>query len=255
MKKLLLIAALALCNFAANAQAYGTLPNGVKMYPGNASGSDVITLVLDPAAICLSKGPLPATSDKLRLHSGCNGWTNQVQWDGTPAGGTKTNTEWTLRPDGKWEFMFTPNQYYGTPVTRLDFVLNHGGSAGVSDPWSWEGKNTDSLGACADFKIFIFSASNQDLSTNLLNVRTYPNPFKGATTIDYALNSRQFVTAKVYNALGAEVATLVNDLQEAGSHEVIWNGTNNAGNTVPQGNYVLRVKSGDVVSTHKLVMF
>ena len=45
MKKLLLIAAFALCNLAANAQASGTLPNGVQMFPGNASGSDVITLV------------------------------------------------------------------------------------------------------------------------------------------------------------------------------------------------------------------
>jgi hypothetical protein len=254
MKKLLLFAAFVLLSAAAHAQASGTLPNGIKMYPGNATGADLIRLEIDLGAICTPAGKSPlAGKDSIYMHSGCNGWSNQVTWDGVPAGGAKTNTKLYKGANGKMFIEFVPNAYYGTSVTELDFVFNQGGVAATA--WDAEGKATDAAGACADFKILIFAAGTQDLNTNLLSVRTYPNPFAGTTKIDYALNARQEVSAKIYSALGTEVATLVDGVQEAGSQQLNWNGTNNAGVQMPKGNYVLRIKSGDVVSTHKLIMF
>jgi hypothetical protein len=51
----------------------------------------------------------------------------------------------------------------------------------------------------------------------------YPNPFNPSTIIQYTIGSRQFVNLKVYDVLGNEVATLVNEWKEAGSYEVEFN--------------------------------
>ena len=53
--------------------------------------------------------------------------------------------------------------------------------------------------------------------------QSYPNPFNPSTTIDYSLSSEAFVSLSVFDVLGREVSTLVNQRQYAGSHTVRWN--------------------------------
>ena len=50
--------------------------------------------------------------------------------------------------------------------------------------------------------------------------QNYPNPFNPTTSIQYAISSRQFVTLKIYDILGNEIATLVNEEKSAGSYEI-----------------------------------
>jgi hypothetical protein len=76
-----------------------------------------------------------------------------------------------------------------------------------------------------------------DLSQN------YPNPFNPSTVIRYALPEASQVTMKVYNLLGQEVATLVNEVREAGYHEVVWSSRNNAGITLASGVYFYRIEA------------
>jgi hypothetical protein len=82
----------------------------------------------------------------------------------------------------------------------------------------------------------------------------YPNPFNPATTIRYALSEQTFVTLKVYNTLGQEVATLVNGYQSAGYHSVEWNSRTNAGSPVASGIYLYRLTAQDVVSTGRMLL-
>ena len=56
--------------------------------------------------------------------------------------------------------------------------------------------------------------------------QNYPNPFNPSTIIQYAINSTQFVTLKVYDILGKEVFVLVNEKQNEGSYEVDFDGSN-----------------------------
>ncbi len=57
-------------------------------------------------------------------------------------------------------------------------------------------------------------------------VGNYPNPFNPSTTISYSIPEDGKVTVKVFDVLGRELATLVNDVISAGAHSVLWNGNN-----------------------------
>jgi hypothetical protein len=79
--------------------------------------------------------------------------------------------------------------------------------------------------------------------------QNYPNPFNPSTTIQYAIGSRQFVTLKVYDVLGNEIATLVNEELPAGEYEVEFNA---AGLT--SGIYFYQLRAGDLIRTKKMLM-
>jgi hypothetical protein len=67
--------------------------------------------------------------------------------------------------------------------------------------------------------------------------QNYPNPFNPSTSIQYAIGSRQFVTLKVYDVLGNEIATLVNEEKPAGEYEVEFNSHSVEGRNLPSGVY------------------
>jgi len=70
----------------------------------------------------------------------------------------------------------------------------------------------------------------------------YPNPFNSTTIFRFSLPETEAVTLKIYNIRGQRVHTLVDKSLESGEHEVIWNGTNQAGQAVASGVYVARLR-------------
>ncbi|HXF99747.1 MAG TPA: T9SS type A sorting domain-containing protein, partial [Bacteroidota bacterium] len=88
----------------------------------------------------------------------------------------------------------------------------------------------------------------------------YPNPFNPTTQISYALPKQSFVTLKVYNVLGQEVATLVNEQQGAGFVTAKWDGRNSIGQSVGSGVYFYRIEahptdgSAPFVSSKKMML-
>jgi len=83
--------------------------------------------------------------------------------------------------------------------------------------------------------------------------QNYPNPFNPSTSIQYAINSTQFVTLKVYDALGNEVATLVNEEKGAGVYQVNFNpvaGIKNQASSV----YFYRLQAGSFSETKKMIL-
>lgn len=83
--------------------------------------------------------------------------------------------------------------------------------------------------------------------------QNYPNPFNPSTKIEYSLAKAGMVSLRVYNVLGQEVATLVNDRQEAGSYTVSFN-SGNGSLSLSSGVYFYRLQAGSSVSTMKLVL-
>ena len=87
--------------------------------------------------------------------------------------------------------------------------------------------------------------------------QNFPNPFNPITTIQYQIpaspksspKERTSVTLRIYDILGSEVATLVNEEKEAGYYEVNWNASNLA-----SGVYIYRLQTGSFVSVKKMML-
>ncbi|MGD8781095.1 MAG: FlgD immunoglobulin-like domain containing protein, partial [Ignavibacteria bacterium] len=84
--------------------------------------------------------------------------------------------------------------------------------------------------------------------------QNYPNPFNPTTNIRYTLPQNSNVVLKIFDMLGREVRTLVNTQQNAGSHDVYWNGDNNFGVKVSSGTYIYMIKAGDFFEAKKMVL-
>jgi len=85
--------------------------------------------------------------------------------------------------------------------------------------------------------------------------QNYPNPFNPVTTIRYQIPKTLQVSLKIYNILGQEVKTLVNEPVSAGSYETLWDGTDGFGNKVSSGIYLYRLETdGGYGETRKLVL-
>jgi hypothetical protein len=81
-----------------------------------------------------------------------------------------------------------------------------------------------------------------------------PNPFNPTTMINFTLASRERVTVAVYDANGRLVRTLVDETRGAGSHDVQWDGRDDAGVTVGSGVYFYRMTAGKHTESKKMVM-
>ncbi|MFH0733571.1 MAG: T9SS type A sorting domain-containing protein [bacterium] len=98
---------------------------------------------------------------------------------------------------------------------------------------------------------FVISGVEDEISANYsFNLaQNYPNPFNPTTTIKYSVPENSFVTLKVYDILGNEVATLVNQTMTAGSHNVNFNAANLA-----SGMYVYKMQAGNFQNVKKMML-
>ncbi|MFC2137079.1 T9SS type A sorting domain-containing protein, partial [Bacteroidota bacterium] len=95
---------------------------------------------------------------------------------------------------------------------------------------------------------------NPDLiiSTNLGDA--YPNPFSLETIIDFSLNEETEVVIGIFNLLGEEVFTLINNTLPAGNHQILWNRRDEKGIAVPAGIYLYRMETDGYTQTKQLII-
>ena len=79
--------------------------------------------------------------------------------------------------------------------------------------------------------------------------QNYPNPFNPSTKIKYTIPNVGNVRLNVFNVLGKEIATLVNEEKSAGKYEVEFNAAN-----LPSGIYFYQLQSGSFVETKKMIL-
>lgn len=82
----------------------------------------------------------------------------------------------------------------------------------------------------------------------------YPNPFNPTTTISYNLPAKTHVKLVIFNILGQEVATLVDEVQDAGYHQIEWDSKDNNGNTVSSGIFFYKLITEDYVNSKKMIL-
>ena len=109
------------------------------------------------------------------------------------------------------------------------------------------------------------------LPQNFTLSQNIPNPFNPTTTISYTITGREHkamserkndgsmlhalrTTLKIYNLLGQEVRTLVNEVQEPGRYTTTWDGRNDSGDEVPSGVYFYRLQAGEYMATRHMLL-
>lgn len=105
----------------------------------------------------------------------------------------------------------------------------------------------------------VLSGTDVRWTTSVQNINTipyeytlfqnYPNPFNPVTTIKYEMPNAGIVTLKIFDILGREVTTLVNEQKQPGKYDVQWNASNNS-----SGLYFYRIQAGKFVETKKMVL-
>jgi hypothetical protein len=109
--------------------------------------------------------------------------------------------------------------------------------------------NTDSINFYLNrYTVGIKNISNTVPSEYKL-FQNYPNPFNPATIIRFQMKDSRFVTLKVYDILGKEIVTLVNEKLNAGEYEIQF-----SINQIPSGIYFYKLESGDFTATKKMVL-
>ena len=95
---------------------------------------------------------------------------------------------------------------------------------------------------------------DQEAAASLAMGLPYPNPMKDGTTIEYTLTSTRPVNLTVHDVTGRRVRRLVDSTQPAGTYEVSWDGRGELGDRVPAGLYSIRLVSGHVQVSQKLLV-
>ncbi|MFQ5771652.1 MAG: choice-of-anchor B family protein, partial [bacterium] len=93
-----------------------------------------------------------------------------------------------------------------------------------------------------------------DLPAQFALFDNYPNPFNPATTISYKLPKTAPVNLVIYNPLGQPIKTLLNSVQSAGTHLVVWDGQNDSGKQVSSGIYFYRIKTLNFKATKRMLL-
>jgi hypothetical protein len=131
----------------------------------------------------------------------------------------------------------------GLPVPNYQYslaIMNGTMFAGTSGNSVWKRPLSDLV---AVEEIPVFAPKEFALDQN------YPNPFNPATYVSFAVGRSSYVTLKIYNILGEEVATLVNRELTAGTYRAFWNAAG-----LPSGVYYYRLQAGNNSDMKKMTL-
>ena len=116
------------------------------------------------------------------------------------------------------------------------------------------GQNGEQLKSDADESSFEVDFNQVLIPTKTELTKNYPNPFNPVTNIDYSIATDGYVSLIVYNLNGAVVKTLVEQNMVPGNHQVQWDGTNNSGENVASGHYIVKMNANDYTSQIKMTL-
>lgn len=156
------------------------------------------------------------------------------------------STQWTF--DGI--LISSATDYQAFPVVISD------GSSGAIIAWR-DGRNTISfwdiyaqqVNGDGNLGVVTGIAEEPNIVMDFALLQNYPNPFNPSTTINFSVPSSEFVILKVYDVIGNELATLVNEEKPAGSYEVNFNTSK-----LSSGIYFYRIQAGSFVETKKMIL-
>ena len=100
----------------------------------------------------------------------------------------------------------------------------------------------------------ITSIESNEIIPTEFNLSAHPNPFNPSTKISWQSPVGSWQTIKIYDLLGTEIVTLVDEYKSPGKYEVLWSGKNNFGNKVSSGVYFVRISANQKFKNLKLML-
>jgi hypothetical protein len=150
-------------------------------------------------------------------------------------------------------------------ATAQNTVVNstaHPGESYYFDGSSWQDLYNYNFGitawnGTANFCIKALTTDNpnklnpfeNDIPESFTFGQNYPNPFNACTKIEFRIPQSEYVTLKIYNLLGEEVATLLSASLLSGSHSCEWDAS-----ALASGVYLCQLRAGEFVQTRKLIL-
>ena len=151
---------------------------------------------------------------------------------------------------------------YGNEFAAIGFVEGNGTTT-QTHSYSYTDKNLNGGKYYYRLKQIDFDGSYEysnviEVSVNIPTVfsleQNYPNPFNPATIIKYSIPENSYVTLKIYDILGDEIETLVNEEKPAGTYELEFNSHSSDVRNLTSGVYFYQLKAGSFVETKKMVL-
>ena len=166
-----------------------------------------------------------------------------LNWDAI--GTSRDFIEYKIYRDDEYLNSTTQLFYFdqGVPTGVYSYYL----TAVYSGDWESESGNT----------VEIDHTDANGIQTPFINSLNgnYPNPFNPETAIYFSVaQTSSFVSLEIYNLKGQKIKTLINEILSAGSHSVVWNGTDKNEKPVSSGVYLYKMKTGNYVSTKKMIL-
>jgi len=203
---------------------------------------------------------------KRSTDSGIN-WTEDIRITNTPSASNRPSVAVSsnfvhISWNEVWEIYYKRSTDYGNTWETETRITNNTSQSEnsfvvVSDSavhliWQDNPANNDDIyykkNPTGNIITDVVCISNNTPNEFKLN-QNYPNPFNPNTSIQYAIASRQFVQLKVYDVLGNEIATLVNEEKPAGMYNVQF-----TMNNVSSGIYFYQLRAGDFLETKKMIL-
>ena len=167
-------------------------------------------------------------------------------WEEWTCIGSTTDTTFD---DNVFEYWLQGNTF------RLDYRIRVNDNSGKYSNYSEEVHiyNVSPMFPKKDDKLPSDSLVNSIIVSEFDLKDNYPNPFNPQTTIVFDLSKDIQVLLEIFDINGRKICTLVNKPKEAGTHQVIWNGQDDHGNSVASGVYIYRLQAGEFVPSRKML--
>tara|TARA_Y100000817_G_C16855640_1_gene543878 strand:+ start:402 stop:2813 length:2412 start_codon:yes stop_codon:yes gene_type:complete len=164
----------------------------------------------------------------LRLYNANNSLVDTVSYD--------DSDPWPVEPDGNG------------PTLEL---INPNLDNAVADSWA----ASNDFGTPGEVNsVFLSINSRENIPSQFILNRNYPNPFNPNTTIEYQLDRDQHITISIHDVLGRKIRTLENGIRRAGNNQISWDAIDDYGRQVAGGVYICSMKGGGAIRSMKMIL-
>ena len=163
-------------------------------------------------------------------------------------------TEWQATGYDLHSYVEMPNfvePYLHINDTIATYIESRGiPITGINTDYDGDPRNLTTPDIGADELDGIVGVEDEEtLPTEFALEQNYPNPFNPSTTFRYSIPIQSKVVIKIYDILGNEIVTLMDEEKPAGIYELTWNAAN-----LPSGVYFYQLKAGDYIDTKKMIL-